>query len=198
MAPKAKKPAKAKAKAVAKAPADQAADVPVVNMFQAVADELGVADYKLLRATAENLNRREEEEGCALKDAAVAAAAEAGDDEAEATAKGDAAYKRYAFKAKLAKAHAKHLRKAAAAAAAAAARPDDVADPMPHGAGRPDEHVPVIEDTKKAAYQEHIQSAYNRIIGHRVFKDALVLLPSPIQLEEAGDCGVQGVNCNQI
>jgi hypothetical protein len=134
------------------------------------------------------LSKTEEATASAAKLLAEEQATAAGDDEDVAAAKGDAAYKRHACKAKLSKSYAKQQRKLPAAPAGV-----DPAAPPPLPDQPPLLYAPAPDEAgaKQAAYQEHIQAAYNRIIGHRVFRDVGTLEPNPIQQADAGDCGVQ-------
>jgi hypothetical protein len=198
MPPKANK-AKAKAASPSAVPAD--AD----DMQESVAAELGVVNYKQLRATSENLNKTEEAEGAALRTEVYdkAMADDAVLDAATANALADLALRRFVFMKKLAKAFAKHVKKTAQAddkdRRSALNAHADLQQAAPGAGGQivgggqaPPPASPSSDgDKKKAAYQEVIVAAYNRVIGHKVFKDVASLPPNPIQEESAGDCGVQ-------
>lgn len=183
MSPKAKVKAKAKAKA-----GDPISDA---AMFQEVATELGiVGDYKVYRATAENLNKTEAKQAQTKKDEAYDKAIADGADQDDATEIADAVHKRATFKFKLEKAHNKHLKRQAAPNDAAAGA-NDAPDPLPVdvlvvGA----DAEPEIAG-KALAYTEEITAAYNRILRHKVFKDVVAQQPNPVRTEEAGDSGMQ-------
>ena len=104
-------------KGKAKSKAAAAAALPDADMQESVAAELGVPNYKQLRATSENLNKTEEAEGAALRGDVFDKAMDADDgaDEEAANAMADAALARFVFKKKLAKAFAKFNKKAAQA-----------------------------------------------------------------------------------
>ena len=183
--------AKAKAKAKADEPTSDAA------LFQEVATELGiVGDYKVYRASAENLNKTETKQAQTAKDEAYDKAIEDGADEADATEIADAVHKRATFKFKLEKAHNKHLkRQAASADALAGAAPAGAADapgPLAPEAllcGAYDMEPEIAG--KALAYKDEITAAYNRILRHKVFKDVVAQQPNPVRPEEAGDSGMQ-------
>jgi len=185
MSPKAK--AKAKAKANADEPTAEAA------MFQEVATELGVVgDYKVYRASAENLNKTEIKQAQTAKYDAYDKAIEDGVDEADATEMADAVHKRATFKFKLEKAYNKHLKKQApvvAAPADAYAAPDPLAPPEAF-LFNPSDMEPQIAG-KALAYKDEITAAYERILRHKVFKDVVAQLPNPVRAEESGDSGMQ-------
>jgi hypothetical protein len=167
------------------------------DLQQEVANELQVENYKMYRATSENLTKGEEAEASTLKDQVYSDAVSAGEDKTVATEKSLQAYKRFAFKAKLLKAVAKYERKAAAGKQPEAAEAQAAQDPAAGEAAGAAEPDPAgFENKKKAAYQEHIMAAYNRVMGHRVFKDVAAQPPNPIQEGEAGDCGVQDEKLN--
>ena len=183
MSPKTK--AKVKAKAKAGEPTSDAA------MFQEVATELGiVGDYKVYRATAENLNKTEATQAQTAKDEAYAKAIDDGADEADATEIADAVHKRATFKFKLEKAHNKHLKRRAAQIDAPAGA-DDAPVPLALEALLSGADVEPEIAGKALAYQEEITAAYNRILRHKVFKDVVAQQPNPIRTEEAGDSGMQ-------
>ena len=178
--------AKAKAKAKADEPTSDAA------MFQEVATELGiVGDYKVYRASAENLNKTETKQAQTAKDEAYDKAIEDGADDADATEIADAVHKRATFKFKLEKAHNKHLKRRAASTDAAAG-PADAPGPLAPEvllSGAIDMEPEIAG--KALAYQEEITAAYNRILRHKVFKDVVAQQPNPVRSEEAGDSGMQ-------
>ena len=185
MSPKAK--AKAKANAKADEPTTDAA------MFQEVATELGVVgDYKVHRASAENLNKTETKQAQTAKEESYAKAIEDGTDEADATEIADAVHKRAIFKLKLEKAHNKHLKRLAASTDAAAGAAD-----APPGPLAPESLLCAAYDMepeiacKALAYKDEITAAYNRILRHKVFKDVVAQQPNPVRPEEAGDSGMQ-------
>ena len=182
--------AKAKAKAKADEPTSDAA------MFQEVATELGVVgDYKVCRASAENLNKTEIKQAQTAKDEAYEKAIDDGADEADATEIADAVHKRATFKFKLDKAHNKHLKRQAASAdapvgaapAGAAAAPGPLPEALLFGAY---DLEPQIAG-KALAYKEEITAAYERILRHKVFKDVVAQQPNPVRTEESGDSGMQ-------
>ena len=190
MSPKAK--AKAKANANANEPTSEAA------MCQEVATELGVVgDYKVYRASAENLNKTEIKQAQTAKDAAYEKAIEDGADEVDAIEFADAVHKQATFKFKLEKAHNKHLKKQVASAdapvgaapAGAAAAPGPLAPPEALLFNASDMEPQIAG--KALAYKDEITAAYERILRHKVFKDVVAQQPNPVRTEEAGDSGMQ-------
>ena len=175
---------KAKAKAV----------VPDWAMYEEVANELGiVGDYKQYRASAENLNKAEETKALDSKVQEYAECKEHGADEDDAVVAANAAYTRAVFKFKLQKSYNKHLKKSHAA-------PPPVPEPVAAPAAAVLDNVPADDDElknmKTVQYQEAIQSAYNRIVSHRLFKNIVSEPPNPIQDSEAGDTGMQDMEPN--
>ena len=160
------------------APKGQALDDAICR---AIAGELGVTvDYKTLKAASENINKAEERDTIAIKDAAYADAITAGDDEAQASSKAELALKTAIFKYKLKRAWSKAVKKQQPAPAEVVELPNQL-----------DDSLAEPEHGKRIVYSEEIQAAYNRVIGHRVFKDILAASPNPVQGEDAGDCGMQ-------
>ena len=179
--------AKAKAKAKADEPTSDAA------MFQEVATELGVVgDYKVYRASAENLNKTETKQAQTAKDEAYDKAIEDGADEADATEIADAVHKRATFKFKLEKAHNKHLKRQSADAPVGAANAGAAAapGPLPEALFGAYDLEPQIAG-KALAYKDEITAAYERILRHKVFKDVVAQQPNPVRTEESGDSGMQ-------
>ena len=151
-----------------------------------IAAELGVTvNYKTLRASSENLSKTEEKLCLKAQEDALAAAGEE-DDDPQAYEKGQLAYKMQAFRCKLQRAWTKHQRKQQEK------KPEDETPPImvPH-------QVPEVKDHgKRLIYLDLLQSAYNRVLGHRIFKDVCTLEPNPIRVEDAGDCGMQATLLN--
>ena len=175
---------KAKAKAV----------VPDTAMYEEVANELGiVGDYKQYRASAENLNKAEDTAALAIKAQEYAECKEQGGGEDDAVVAANAAYTRAVFKLKLQKSYNKHLKKSHAA-------PPPVPEPVAAPAAAVLDNVPADDDElknmKTVQHQEAIQSAYNRIVSHRLFKNIVSEPPNPIQDSEAGDTGMQDMEPN--
>ena len=174
---------KAKAKAV----------VPDTAMYEEVANELGiVGDYKQYRASAENLNKAEDTKALDRKVQEYAEVKEHGGDEDDAVTAADAAYARAVFKFKLQKSYNKHLKKTNGAPPPPPV-PEPVAAPAAAEAPVDDDE---LKNTKTVQYQEAIQSAYNRIVGHRLFKDIISEPPNPIHNSDIGDSGMQDLSPN--
>ena len=176
-------PKKAKSKAV----------VPDTAMYEEVANELGiVGDYKQYRASAENLNKAEETNALDCKVQEYAEVHEHGGDEDDAVTAADAAYARAVFKFKLQKAYNKHLKKTNGAPPPPPG-PAPVAAPAAAEAPADDDD---LKNAKTVQYQEAIQSAYNCIVSHRLFKDIISEPPNPIQNSDIGDSGMQDLSPN--
>ena len=48
-----------------------------------------------------------------------------------------------------------------------------------------------MQNAKRTEYQEEIQKAYKRVLGHRVFKGICGLDANDITADETRDCGIQ-------
>ena len=160
------------------APKGQALDDAICR---ALATELGVTvDYKTLKVASENINKSEEKDTIAIKEEAYATAIATGATEDQASSTAELALKTAIFKCKLKRAWSKALRKQQAAPGEVHEVPNQL-----------DDSLAEPEHGNRIVYSEEIQAAYNRVIGHRVFKDILTTNPHPIQGEDAGDCGMQ-------
>lgn len=167
-------------------------------MQAAVAEELGIDNYKQLRATSENLSKSEEVLVATHREEVYANAMDDDnvEDDAAANALADAAAKKQTFKFKLQKAHNKYQKRQASNAADQ--QPPAAGNPQP-GDGNPPPQVALADvdsglasaDSKTVQYNQAVLAAYNRVVGHRVFKNITTQPPNPIQEEDAGDCGVQ-------
>ena len=177
-----------------KGKANAKAVVPDTAMYEEVAKELGIiGDYKQYRASAENLNKAEDTNALEIKAREYAECQEHGGGEDDAVVAANAAYTRAVFKFKLQKSYNKHLKKPHAA-------PPPVPEPVAAPAAAVLDNVPADDDElknmKTVQYQEAIQSAYNRIVSHRLFKNIVSEPPNPIQDSEAGDTGMQDMEPN--
>ena len=165
-------------------------------MAAEIANELGIADYKTLRVSAQNLSNKESD---AVKKAGKDAEAEAldgGANVADAKECGQEAMKRETFKWKMAKADKTRAKKD---------RKDDAAD-QPNAAADVAAHDEPVRDVVIAfeeldqSHQEYMTAlnhAYSTVFDHKVFKDLPTLAALPIQQEDAGDCGVQAPYDNE-
>ena len=176
-----------KGKATAKSAPDTA-------MYEEVANELGiVGDHRQYRASSENITKAEETAALECKAQEYAQVIEHGGDESDAVAVSHAAYTRAVFKCKLQKAYLRHLKKTNAAPPAVHA---PVAAPAAAGPAEVPADDDELKNTKTVQYQEAIQSAYNRIVSHRIFKDIVSEPPNPIQNSDLGDSGMQDMKPN--
>ena len=171
----------------------KAKSAPDTAMYEEVANELGiVGDHRQYRASSENITKAEETAALECKAQEYAQVMEHGGDEDDAVTAADAAYARAVFKFKLQKAYNKHLKKTNAAPP-----PPPVPEPVaaPAAAADPADDDE-LKNVKTVQYQEAIQSAYNRIVSHRLFKDIISEPPNPIQNSDIGDSGMQDLSPN--
>jgi hypothetical protein len=151
--------------------------------LQALANQLGIPDYKVLRHTAENLTNAETLRTINAKTAARQAAEEAGDAAPVAAALAAAAFAREVALIKMTKANVRRIKNGPGPQQPPAPAPD----PAPAAA--------LVEaqrgEPSNSGYLEAVQKSYNNVLKHRHFKDIMMLPPNPIQGDEDADCGVQ-------
>ena len=152
--------------------------------LQALANELGIPDYKVLRHTPENLTNAETLRTINAKTAARQAAEAAGEAGPAAAALAQAAFAREVALIKMTKANDRRNRNGAGPQQP----PEPAPAPAPAAAFVDDQHA---ELPSNSGYLEAVQKSYNNVLRHRHFKDILLLPPNPIQGDADGDCGVQ-------
>ena len=169
------------------------------DIIKEIAAELNIGDYKGLHASAQNLNKTEENQAKTKKTEVYDKAIADGADEDDAQAEADAAFKREVYKLKMSKAYNTRLKKAGNIGGGPPAR-----DPAVAG-GPPDAVAPLagalaatsaltdpdLLETNDLVYWESVQNAVTCILGNKHFAGIETTLPNPIQQEDAGDSGVQ-------
>ena len=154
------------------------------DALQALAAELGIPDYKVLRHASENLNNAETLRTITAKTAARQAAEAAGEAAPVAAALAAAAFAREVALVKMTKANVRRSRNGPG--------PQQPPEP-PLG---PEPAAALVEDQRadspsNSGFLEAIQKSYNNVLKNRHFKDVVMLPPNPIQGDEDADCGVQ-------
>ena len=154
-----------------------------------IAETLGVTvPWRTLKASSENMSNKEKEEAQKERDRMYEEALAGGAGEELANEEADLSHKKATFQYKLAKAWAKHQKKAGVKADERPQPPPEVHEPA---AIQVVEIGDSVQNAKRTEYQEEIQKAYDRVLGHRVFKGVCGLDANDITADETRDCGIQ-------